>query len=542
MANTLLSWLKGILVQDETDRSKELAIEIDPASTTGTRTTLKAAQTADRDVTLPDATDTLVGETATQTIENKTIDATSATGNNTITLDASAVTFDNAASGLTAVDVQAAVDEVEGRVDTNETDIGNIQSGKADNDLSNLSSVAINTILQFGAATAGEVSTADNGAGDSEDLTIKTGTATGTRGTILLQDGSEGTIGHVWTSTGVNGEGEWQVAAGGGGDAWSDPVDSNLTPDTTNAYNLGSSSATFADIHLGGNINVRTTINLENSSGTDFGNIRGNQGTSPSGQSASNGLRINSVQTANASPIIMYSASSSSANANATGNVNIETGNKTAGTGNSGNINLIVGTSSGGSRGTINIQDGSEGTIGHVWTSTGVNGEGNWAAASGGGANTNLSNLSSPTSVNENLIPSGVSKTIGDSTNPWGDIVTQLVTIKQGSTTFATIQETSSDVYLDTAQGADLNLRAPAGAGTSDIYINSDGFTQIDTGSSQDIKLNAGNRVDASSAGGPFRAPNLSSDPGSPLDGDIWYNTTSNQLKARVNGSTVVLA
>lgn len=34
----------------------------------------------------------------------------------------------------------------------------------------------------------------------------------------------------------------------------------------------------------------------------------------------------------------------------------------------------------------------------------------------------------------------------------------------------------------------------------------------------------------------------LASDPGTLTDGLMWYNTTSKQLKARVNGSTVVLA
>jgi hypothetical protein len=34
--------------------------------------------------------------------------------------------------------------------------------------------------------------------------------------------------------------------------------------------------------------------------------------------------------------------------------------------------------------GSLQITDGTEGTIGHVWTSTGVNGEGSWAAAGGG--------------------------------------------------------------------------------------------------------------------------------------------------------------
>lgn len=98
---------------------------------------------ADREVTTNDQT---------QTLENKTIDGTAATGNNTVTADAdnisydptlsglaatdvkaaidelqtglenqneaSEITYDNTTSGLTATNVQGAIDEVEGRVDT----------------------------------------------------------------------------------------------------------------------------------------------------------------------------------------------------------------------------------------------------------------------------------------------------------------------------------------------------------------------------------------------------------------------------------------
>jgi len=64
-----------------------------------------------------------VDETSAQTLENKTIDGTSATGNNTVTTDADQVTYDNTSSGTVATDVQGALDEVEGRVDTNENDI-----------------------------------------------------------------------------------------------------------------------------------------------------------------------------------------------------------------------------------------------------------------------------------------------------------------------------------------------------------------------------------------------------------------------------------
>lgn len=35
--------------------------------------------------------------------------------------------------------------------------------------------------------------------------------------------------------------------------------------------------------------------------------------------------------------------------------------------------------------------------------------------------------------------------------------------------------------------------------------------------------------------------PRLSSDPSSPVDGQVWLNTTGNQLKARINGVTRVV-
>lgn len=89
-------------------------------------------------------TGNVVGTTDTQTLQNKTIDGTAATGNNTVTIDASDASYDNSTSGLTATDSQAAIDEVEGRLDTAESDI----TGKADRDLGNLTSpTAINQHL-----------------------------------------------------------------------------------------------------------------------------------------------------------------------------------------------------------------------------------------------------------------------------------------------------------------------------------------------------------------------------------------------------------
>lgn len=73
--------LKGIILKNPTDQSKQLQVEVSNSATTATKTTVEAAQTANRTITLPDATTTLTGNDVAQTLTNKTIDA----DNNTIT-------------------------------------------------------------------------------------------------------------------------------------------------------------------------------------------------------------------------------------------------------------------------------------------------------------------------------------------------------------------------------------------------------------------------------------------------------------------------
>src|SRR5574343_434055 len=81
MALSFRKFVKGLFVQNETDRTKELGLTVDNTATTGTNTTLVAKQTANRSLDLPNTSGTLVEKDFAQTLTNKTIDADS----NTIT-------------------------------------------------------------------------------------------------------------------------------------------------------------------------------------------------------------------------------------------------------------------------------------------------------------------------------------------------------------------------------------------------------------------------------------------------------------------------
>lgn len=70
----LARFLKGLSLTSETDPTKQLNIQISPSATTGTVMSVVAAQTASRTLTLPDITGTVSTSNSTETLTNKTID------------------------------------------------------------------------------------------------------------------------------------------------------------------------------------------------------------------------------------------------------------------------------------------------------------------------------------------------------------------------------------------------------------------------------------------------------------------------------------
>lgn len=361
---SLLSFIKGILVRNESDKTKTLLVEVSDSATTDTRTTLTAAQTADQTITLPDtagAGGELVEKDLAQTLTNKIIDS----ANNTLTVDAdeatvsnlvtsnlkagvlvtdittatsdtelpsalavktaveaqdeaSEIAYDNSTSGLAATEVQSAIDEVEGRVDTNESNI-----------TTNTSDIATN---------AGNIAT------NASNIATNTGNIATKADTDL----------NNLTATSIN----------------QDLVSAN------NTLNIGDNSNPWGAGYF-------KFLEVFNSAENDFIFEAGQLNTTalPSNEATSAIARcIGNMPISFHNFRAGYNVNLETGNSNSatkTGDVNILSGNNTS-TGNSGDILLKTGDVTGGTKGTVVLQNGSEGTIGHVWASTDVTGGGEW--------------------------------------------------------------------------------------------------------------------------------------------------------------------
>ena len=345
-----------------------------------------------------------------------------------MTIDAQAgVAIGSSGAGGTSLYVKRAADQIQLRVGTHST-----QTGPAiqvvDPSLveqASISGTGAGSFSQLNTTAQGEVRFQDSAGGEYMGLRAPVTVTTST--TLTLPDGA-GANGEVLTTNGTDTL-SWTPA--GGGDLWSDPVDANIIPDGNNTRDLGSSANNFANVYS-------NSADLKLSVNSSFNDVWGNElpglvldGTTSDATTAggtgilfegsgSDGslVLLTADQSGSAPSADFYISSGFNSGTGNTGGYSYYTGDQTGSAGNTGGFQFSTGASTNGNsggfsidignasgtKGKIRLRDGSQGTIGHVLTSTGVLGEASWAAS--GGANTTLSNLG-VTSINANLIPDG---------------------------------------------------------------------------------------------------------------------------------------
>ena len=164
-------------------------------------------------------------------------------------------------------------------------------------------------------------------------------------------------------------------------------INQDLLPDIDDARAMG--SVTFA----WSSINAKNFNAIDANANTLSGRVLGQNITLPSTATPNIALLSSALSL---DGVAVYSENNNTADANATGEVRIETGNKLSGTGDSGNITLMIGTSVGGAKGNVIFKDGSEGSVGFVWTSKDTSGAGSWEAATGGGGGGSKNYITNP--------------------------------------------------------------------------------------------------------------------------------------------------
>lgn len=150
---------------DTSDNTKQLHFNV--AGTTGTTTTLTSSQTTNRVLTLPDATDTLVGKATTDTLTNKTL-----SGNTATNLINGAGTFNFNSSGT--ITAPNATDTLVGKATTDTLTNKTLSGNTATNFVNGAGTVNINS---SGTITLPNATDTLVGKATTDTLTNKTLTA-----------------------------------------------------------------------------------------------------------------------------------------------------------------------------------------------------------------------------------------------------------------------------------------------------------------------------------------------------------------------------
>lgn len=245
------------------------------------------------------------------------------------------------------------------------------------------------------------VYTLNNGAGNSADLLLETGTATGTRGNVKIQGlkwpNADGTANQVLKTDGA-GTLSFTTASGGSPGGSTSAVQYNnagsfggtaVGSGGNNFVYNGTDTVTLSGVTLGGPI-----LRVGDASGS--GNYMQLMGRQNLIAAYSGFMGLITPQGNGSNDVVIGSSDSASASTNSehfttgavtanngsltSGSMTFETGNATGAT-NSGSLTFKPGTSGSGTRGKIKFVDGSEGTSGQYWKSNTTGGAGGWANA-----------------------------------------------------------------------------------------------------------------------------------------------------------------
>lgn len=350
-----------------------------------------------------------------------------------------------------------------------------------------------NAATGFSGFSVVQTGTANASNGVSGPLTLRSGTATGTNGisgNVNLSSGAvaSGTSGAIFSQTG---------AATTGISGFGRYVTGSVTTGTSGQLDFATGNATSTGIS--GQIIVSTGSTNDGDSGDVFV-FTGSAATSGD----TGGI---SMQTGDS-------------NTGASGGASLASGNVTGGTGDSGDVTLASGTSSGGNRGVVRLNAGGyhilnmddttlqlfktdlssniafqvpsgaftsttytlpeDGTVGQVLRTNGA-GVLTWITPSGGGATTELDNLTT-TAINADLIPdTDNTLNLGTTGTRWSSLF--VTSLKDGS------GNVSVDVQNRTLYNAALDPKLAWGSDDVTITSANSGDIILDA---EEIQLNAG--------------------------------------------------
>lgn len=445
--NTINAQDDAFTINDAADAT--LQIDFNASGTTGTKTTIASSQTANRTLTLPDATDTVVARSTTDTLSNKTLASPVCTGttivatlqNATLTLNGGYYTAETTSTSLGST----ALDSLDTGAARNCTAVGR-------NALTANTTGSGNSALGNQALATNITGTGNSAVGD-ESLLFNTGSSNTGMGRNSLRSNSIGnnncafgytasngnttgndnvSIGYVALST--NSTGSSNVAVGSGALQSNNTASNNVAVgyNSLNANTSGSSHTAIGYAALSSN----TTSNASTAVG--YNSLSSNTSGSSHTAVGYNSLAANTTGTSNTA--IGYIALDS----NTTGSNNVAVG-----------VNSLTGNVSG----SQNVAAGYNALVGNnssdctaIGYNSLLNSSGTQNTALGSGAGSGNS-----TGTNVTLIGYNAQPTAGSTSNEitLGDA--NVTTLRCATTTITAISdERDKDNIQDLEQGLDF--------------------------------------------------------------------------------------